>query len=133
MRNKGGTLCFSWTVQPRPLVRLTLLLYFGLNSQIILLNYCYFHPHFFLNKVFHKIGNKFYYNSWIPTKIIFKYKDWIGILKNSSSFFNNYSRIKISKINIPFFLKILLTKIFRVKKRLNFENECHKLPLVRPK
>ena len=84
------------------------------------------------NKVFHKIRNRFPYHLWIPTKTIFKYKNWIGILKNSSSSFNNYSRIKISKINIPFFLKILLTKIFIVKKRLNFENACYKLPPVRP-
>ena len=85
------------------------------------------------NKVFHKIRNRFSYHLWIPTKTILKYKNWIGILKKSSSSFNNYSRIKISKINIPFFLKILLTKIYRVKKRLNFENACNRLPPVRPK
>jgi len=85
------------------------------------------------NKVFHKIRNRFSYHLWIPTKTIFKYKNWIGISKNSFPSFNNYSRIKISKINIPFFLKILLTKIYRVKKRLNFENACHRPSPVRPK
>ena len=85
------------------------------------------------NKVFHKIRNRFSYHLWIPTKTIFKYKNWIGISKNSFPSFNNYSRIKISKINILFFPKILLTKIYRVKKRLNFENACRRPPPVWPK